>query len=138
MPSSTLRLQNPMNTRFLFAALLALTVVQAPAQQPAAPVPSPAVQPAPAMPVPIFINMFGQINEPRRIALPKGSGLLDAIAAAGGLTRIANAHKITIIHKTAGPKPDAFKIDLAPILEGTSKDILLRDGDTVVIPESLF
>lgn len=86
----------------------------------------------------IVINVLGQVNKPSRLALPKTGTLLDAIASAGGFTKIANMSKVTVIHKSAGDKPDSASIDLKPILQGKAKDIALKDGDTVIVNESIF
>jgi protein involved in polysaccharide export with SLBB domain len=118
-------------------ALLVFTL-QCHAQEPQAQTPAPAAQPAATPLNQITVNLLGQFNNPQRVNLPKGSGLLDALAAAGGLSRIADAHKAVIIHKTASGKPDSVKIDLIPIMTGRAKDIVLKNGDTVVVSQSYF
>ena len=77
-------------------------------------------------------------NRPARVALPKGSGLLDALASAGGFTRTANPGNILVIHKGTGAKPETVKVNLKPIVTGVTKDIMLKDGDTVVVGEAIF
>jgi len=126
-----------MNTKILLSslALMALSLHSG-AQQPQAVTASPA--PQPAVVTQININVLGQVNAPGRITLPKGSGLLDAIAGASGFSRGASPAKTLLIRKTAGDKPDSVKINLLPILAGRAKDMTLRDGDTVVIGQSLF
>lgn len=86
----------------------------------------------------IFVNVLGEVNRPARVVLPKGSGLLDAIASVDGLSRYANPSRITLIHKSTGERSDSTRIDLRPIIAGAAKDIVLRDGDTVVVGESRF
>jgi len=126
-----------MNTKILLSSLAVMALsLHSGAQQPQAALASPA--PQPAILSQININVLGQVNTPGRITLPKGSGLLDAIAAASGFSRGASPAKTLLIRKTAGDKPDSVKIDLRPILAGRAKDMTLRDGDTVVIGQSLF
>jgi len=86
----------------------------------------------------IIINVLGQVNRADRIVLPAGSGLLDALAAAGGFTRTADPARIIVIHKSAGEKPDVTKIDMKKIISGIEKDIRLKDGDTVEVGETIF
>ena len=119
------------------AALLAFSL-PSPAQQPQIPVPAPVQQPAPVISNAIFINVLGAVNQPARVNLPRGSGLLDVIAATGGLLKSADLRKITVIHKSAGDRADSVKIDLVPIMQGATRDITMRDGDTVVITEKLI
>ena len=110
--------------------ILLLMIAQCAAQQKAAP--SASILPT------ITVNMLGQVNQPARLKLPIGSGLLDAIAAAGGFTKIGNPSRVIVIHKTAGDKADVTKIDMKKILGGIDKDYALRDGDTVQVGEAVF
>ena len=130
-----------MNTKPVLLSLAVLNlalcaVVAQPPPPPAAPAPS--AQATPAILNPIVVNVLGEVNNPSRVTLPKGSGLLDAIAAADGFTHIANPSKTLLIHKTAGQKPDTIKVDLKQIMTGVAKDVVLRDGDTVVIGAAIF
>jgi len=129
-----------MNVKTIFASLavLACALSHAPAQQMPPPAPNPTEQALPQILNPIVINVLGEVNRPSRVVLPRGSGLLDAIAAAEGINRMANPAKTLLIHKTAGEKPDSVKIDLKLIMSGVAKDIALRDGDTLVIGAAIY
>ena len=64
-----------------------------------------------------------------------------AIMRAGGLGDFANKTKITVIR--ANPLPDeekVIKLDMVEILKNghTEKDIVLRPGDYIIVPERLF
>ena len=60
--------------------------------------------------------------------------LVEAVGMAGGMTRIANAKKISL--KRRGGV--VVIINLSDITTGKGTDISLRDGDVLTIPESLF
>lgn len=111
--------------------MLVLTLPRGGAQEPE-------MKPSATPSLQIVVNVLGEVNRPSRIVLPKGGTILDAIAAAGGLTKLGNPAKTILIHKSAGEKPDSTKLDLRPILSGAAKDITLRDGDTVVVGQALF
>jgi protein involved in polysaccharide export with SLBB domain len=121
-----------MNIKTLLVSviMLAVTLVQSPAQ-------ITQISPTP-VPEQITVNVLGEVNRPARMTLPKGGTLLDAIALAGGFTRMANTATVILIHKTTGDKPDSVKINIKPILAGEAKDILLRDGDTLNIKAAIF
>ena len=53
---------------------------------------------------------------------------------AGGVTRISNPKKISL--KRGGGRVET--VDLSAITTGKGTDIVLRDGDVITIPESLF
>ncbi len=130
-----------MNPKALLATAVVLTIplIRAPAQQP--PVSGQPAAASPAMvnpPYQFTVNVLGQVNQPGRVNLGPGGGLLDAVAAAGGLTRMANPHAVLLIHRSYGEKPNTEKVDLKRILDGQVRDVRLRDGDTVVVNETLF
>lgn len=81
------------------------------------------------------VTVLGQAQRPGVFELPthRRLTLVEAIGMAGGVTRIANAKKVTL--KRGG---SVQTINLAEITSGKGTDIPLQDGDMVTIPESLF
>ncbi len=81
------------------------------------------------------VTVLGQAQRPGVFELPANRRLtlVEAIGMAGGVTRIANAKKVTL--KRGG---EVRTINLAEITAGKGTDIALQDGDMVTIPESLF
>jgi protein involved in polysaccharide export with SLBB domain len=82
------------------------------------------------------ITVLGQAQRPGVFELPvhRPLSLVEAIGMAGGVTRIANPKKINL--KRANGQVTA--VNLADITTGKGKDLALRDGDVITIPESLF
>ncbi len=82
------------------------------------------------------VTVLGQAQRPGVFVLPANRQLtlVEAIGMAGGVTRIANAKKISL--KRAGGQ--VFTLNLSEITKGQGQDVPLRDGDVVTIPESLF
>lgn len=81
------------------------------------------------------VTVLGQAQRPGVFELPahRRLTLVEAIGMAGGVTRIANAKKVTL--KRGG---SVTLINLSDITSGKGADIPLRDGDMITIPESLF
>lgn len=81
------------------------------------------------------VTVLGQTQSPGVFELPahRQLTLVEAIGMAGGATRIANVKKITLKRNGA-----VQMINLNDITTGKGRDIPLRDGDIVTIPESLF
>jgi protein involved in polysaccharide export with SLBB domain len=81
-------------------------------------------------------TMLGQINRPGSYEMPDGSpegiDLLEAIAMAGGYTRIAAPERITV-------KRDdhVLRVNGKRLARG-SKNFTVRPGDTVTVGESIF
>ncbi len=82
------------------------------------------------------VTVLGQAQRPGVFELPphRKLTLVEAIGMAGGVTRIANSRKIRLKHASG----QVETISLSEITKGKGKDIPLRDGDIVTIPESLF
>ena len=82
------------------------------------------------------VTVLGQAQRPGVFELPahRQLSLVEAIGMAGGVTRIANAKKITLKHASGAVQT----INLSDITKGAGTDIPLRDGDVITIPESLF
>jgi polysaccharide export outer membrane protein len=82
------------------------------------------------------VTVLGQAQNPGVFELPADRQLtvVEAIGMAGGATRIANIKKITL--KRSGGQ--VLTVNLKDITSGKAADIVLRDGDVLSIPESLF
>lgn len=82
------------------------------------------------------VTVLGQAQSPGVFELPADRKLtvVEAIGMAGGATRIANIKKITL--KRSGGQ--VLTINLKDITSGKAADVVLRDGDVLSIPESLF
>jgi protein involved in polysaccharide export with SLBB domain len=83
------------------------------------------------------VTILGQAQRPGVFELPahRQLTLVEAIGMAGGVTRIANAKKITLKRLSGG---SVETVNLSEITKGKGADIPLRDGDVITIPESLF
>jgi polysaccharide export outer membrane protein len=89
-------------------------------------------------------TMLGQVNRPGSFEMPDGSpggiDLLEAVAMAGGYTRIAAPERITV--RRRGPNGDEImKVDgkrLARGTGGTSSSFKVLPGDTITVGESIF
>ena len=88
--------------------------------------------------VPLTVYVWGEVTHPGKIDLRRtqNPSLLQAIAAAGGPTdRAGRTARIT---RTADGKSKTTAANWKKIAEGEGKDVLLQDGDTIYIKESIF
>src|SRR2546430_16333421 len=87
-------------------------------------------------------TVLGQVNRPGSFEMPEGSpggiDLLEAVAMAGGYTRIAAPERITVRRK--GAKGDeVLKIDAKRLARGEgNKNFMVLPGDTITVGESIF
>jgi len=82
-------------------------------------------------------TVLGQVQHPGTYDMPADDSvsLLQAIAAAGGYTRIANAHKVTI-QRTVGTENKQIKLDAEPnALKKQEKPFEIFADDVIVVGE---
>ena len=81
----------------------------------------------------IFVT--GRVADPGTFDLRSTMTVMQAIAIAGGLTEYANGKSITILRKTNG-RTEVLKFNYRDVARGRNleQDVVLRPGDTVVVP----
>lgn len=84
-------------------------------------------------------SMMGQVNKPGVYNLKKGLRVTEAIVYAGGFTATAAQNGTKLIRIDNGQKR-VMVVPVADIMRGgdASRDVLVQEGDTIVIPESFF
>lgn len=84
------------------------------------------------------VFVYGQVKYPQAVKLEKDLTIAEAIALAGGFTRLASQNRTRVIRVVDG-KVTKINVKMADIKKGSSKEnILLQPGDIVVVPESFF
>jgi protein involved in polysaccharide export with SLBB domain len=82
---------------------------------------------------------MGQVNRPGSYEMPEGSpsgiDLLEAIAIAGGYTRIAAPERISVKRREQIMRVDAKKLARQG---GSSGLFRVEPGDTITVGESIF
>lgn len=87
------------------------------------------------------VQVLGEVNRPGFVVIPpeEQMTLLQAIAGAGGFTRLANQRDVQIKRTNARGETETFRINVADVLRGTgSQDVAILKGDTVVVSERVF
>ena len=86
-------------------------------------------------------TILGQIGHPGVIEMPdsspQGIDLLEAIAMAGGYTRIAAPERITVRRQNASGD-QIFKVNAKRFTKGKGGGFLVKPGDTITVGESIF
>jgi protein involved in polysaccharide export with SLBB domain len=86
-------------------------------------------------------SILGQVGRPGSYEMPESSpggiDLLEAIALAGGYTRIAAPERITVRRQSA--KGDQiFKVNAKKFNKGNGGGFRIEPGDTITVGESIF
>ena len=82
------------------------------------------------------IYVLGKINSPGVYDFREGLTALDACILAGGFAQYAAPNRATITRREAQGKQEIIKINLNRVKRGKDKDILLKPGDRIYVPES--
>ncbi len=87
------------------------------------------------------VQVVGAVNSPGAVVFPpeQKMGLVEAIARAGGQSRIADLKRVQLTRTSAQGKTETFTINVVDLMKGASgEQWLLLKGDVVLVPEKLF
>jgi polysaccharide export outer membrane protein len=90
---------------------------------------------------PKIVHILGSVNSPGQVAIPpdRDLKLTEAIAGVRGVSRLGNPKKITIKRVDADGRARSMEVNFSRIIEDpNSKDIILKEGDTIWVPERVF
>ncbi len=86
---------------------------------------------------PVTVYVYGQVQTPGAVLSKQSQQLtlLRALAQAGGPTEWAKTSRVVITRQPKGPgKEIKIKVNLKDIISGKISDILLDDGDVIIVP----
>jgi polysaccharide export outer membrane protein len=86
------------------------------------------------------VSVMGQVVRPGVYKLKQNLTVLEAISMAGGFTSTASVDGTKIMRVGEDGRKQIIRLRMSDVIRGTdkSKDVLLQDGDTIVVPESFF
>ena len=80
-----------------------------------------------------FVNVGGDVKTPRRVEFTPDLTVLGAINAAGGFTEYADQSKVRLLREGR-----VTMINIREVRKEPSKDIRLKPGDTIEVPQSFW
>lgn len=87
-------------------------------------------------------TVLGQVSKPGSYEMPDGSpdgvDLLEAIAMAGGYTRIAAPERISVRRRSQNGGDEILRVDAKRLAKRGGENFRVLPGDTVTVAESLF
>ncbi len=88
----------------------------------------------------VKVYVFGKVNNPGALEVKKSKipTLLQAIAEAGGFAERASKGSVKIIRKDDKGEITTTKVNVDDIIDGKQSDIILLEGDTVYVGQSIF
>ena len=102
------------------------------------------LQPGDVLNIPIdrilHVYVDGAVRKPGEVEYKSSRPLtlLQAIAAAGGLSERASQKGIVVIRTHEGGAQEAIKVDLKAVRKGKQDNFVLKSGDSIYVPETFF
>ncbi len=87
------------------------------------------------------VQVVGAVNKPGAIIFPpeQKMGIVEAIARAGGHSRMADLRKVRLTRTSSDGKTENFTVNIDDLMKGESgKQWLLHKGDVIFVPERLL
>jgi len=85
------------------------------------------------------VKVVGQVAHPSPLPYHEGMRVLDAILAVGGLTQFASGNRARIV-RTENGKETIIHVKVADLVNSgdVKQNALLKPGDVLVVPQSIF
>ncbi len=90
---------------------------------------------------PRTVNVLGAVNAPGAVVMPpeRSFTLLDAIARAGGFSRLANRGRVSLTRSSPGGRTENFVVNADQLVSGDAINRwLVREGDVIYVPERVL
>ena len=90
---------------------------------------------------PKLVRILGSVNRPGVVEMPpdREMTLTEAIASANGISRLGNPKSITIKRVDESGKTQQFDVNFNRILmNANAKDMIIKEGDTIWVPERII
>ena len=86
-----------------------------------------------------LVKVVGQVQKPASLPYREGMRVLDAILAVGGLTQFASGNRARIVRMENG-KETIIHVKVADLVNNgdVQQNALLKPGDVLVVPQSIF
>lgn len=84
-----------------------------------------------------FVSVLGEVQRSGRIPLTRDLRVLEAVATVGGFTTFADTDDIRIVRRSGDGTEIEYRFDYDAYIKGKAPgtNIVLRNGDTVIVPE---
>lgn len=81
-------------------------------------------------------TVSGAVGQPGVYPLKEGMTVMQAVATAGGMTRLANKYKALVFRRGLDGREKHYAVNLDAIYRGTSLDPMIQQDDRIVILEA--
>lgn len=83
------------------------------------------------------VSIIGQVTKPGTYPFSNNMNVIEAITIAGGFTPISAKDSVTI-KRIEGGRESFFEVHVAEISKGKERNVQVRPGDIISVPERIF
>lgn len=83
------------------------------------------------------VSVFGQVNKPGTFPYEEGMTVIQAISMAGGFSKLAAKNDTNVTRLVSGEERK-YPVPVEAIAEGKARNFLLKPGDIIYVPESIW
>ncbi len=83
------------------------------------------------------VSVFGQVNKPGTFPYEEGMTVIQVISMAGGFSKMAAKNDTNVTRLVEGAERK-YPVPVEAIAEGKAKNFLLKPGDIIYVPESIW
>lgn len=85
------------------------------------------------------VRVVGQATTPKAVPYRSGMTVLDVMIEVGGLTKFAAGNSAKIVRHLSDGQEQTIPVRLGELMDGAIKyNVVMRPGDILIIPQSLF
>jgi len=80
------------------------------------------------------VTVMGEVSKPGAMQIHGPTNVIQAIAMAGGFKEFANTKDVRVLRPNASGGVQTIRFNYKDVINGDAKPVLLRSGDTVIVP----
>jgi polysaccharide export outer membrane protein len=80
------------------------------------------------------VTVMGEVSKPGTMQIFGPTNIVQVIAMAGGFKEFANTKDVRVLRQKGNGGVETIKFNYKEMINGDAKPVLLRSGDTVIVP----
>lgn len=80
------------------------------------------------------VTVMGEVSKPGALQIFGPTNIVQVIAMAGGFKEFANTKDVRVLRQKANGGVETIRFNYKDLINGDAKPVLLRSGDTVIVP----
>jgi len=80
------------------------------------------------------VTVMGEVSKPGALQIFGPTNIVQVIAMAGGFKEFANTKDVRVLRQKSNGGVETIKFNYKDLINGDAKPVLLRSGDTVIVP----